>query len=305
MKSVAVPLVASCCIILVISLLPVARSGETARPTSEPYPNVIRSMRVIGTVQELRPNVNSVIIHHDAITNYMAEMTMPFKVKQAAQLAGLSPGNRISFRLLVTDDESWIDQITILETGTGVPPEPASRSLQKTSAKAVHPLMRACFTNQLGQAVTLNDFHGQALAITFFFTRCPIPEYCPRLSRNFAEASQKLIAMDNAPTNWHFLSVTFDPNFDTPAVLETYGRSYHYDPHHWSFLTGAAGQLAELARQSGVDYKPEAGFFNHNFRTLIIDAAGHMQMAFPVSGDLSDAIVREMLKAAVATNKAT
>jgi protein SCO1/2 len=151
--------------------------------------------------------------------------------------------------------------------------------------------------------VSLGDFRGQALAITFFFTRCPIPDFCPRLSKNFEEASRKLHATPNAPTNWHFLSISFDPEFDTPSVLKTYAEHYQYDPKHWSFLTGPTDKIRELAAQSDVTFDRDGAFFNHNFRTLIIDAAGHLQMMFPTSGDLSEPITSEILKAAAVTNR--
>ncbi|HMJ66239.1 MAG TPA: SCO family protein, partial [Candidatus Binatia bacterium] len=163
-----------------------------------------------------------------------------------------------------------------------------------------HPLMTYAFTNQFGNTVTLADFRGQALAITFFFTRCPIPDYCPRLSRNFEEASAKLASMSDAPTNWHFISVTIDPKFDTPAVLAGYAKRYHADPKHWTFLTGPVEKIAQLARESGVTFEPDKGLLNHNFRTLIIDPAGKLQMSFPVSGNIADGIVTELLKAASA-----
>jgi protein SCO1 len=167
-----------------------------------------------------------------------------------------------------------------------------------------HPLLDFAFTNELGQPVTLNSFRGQALAITFFFTRCPIPDFCPRLSKNFAEASHQLSQSSNAPTNWHFLSISFDPEFDTPAILKAYGEKYHYDPARWSFITGPKDKLAELARLSNVQVEPDSGLFKHNFRTMIIDAAGRVQMVFPMGGDLSEAIVSEVIKAATArTNK--
>ena len=168
----------------------------------------------------------------------------------------------------------------------------------RTAGPSRHPLLGYSFTNELGKAVRLEDFRGQALAITFFFTRCPRPEFCPRLSKNFQEASLKLAGMTNAPTNWHFLSVTFDPEFDTPAVLKAYGNAYHYDSNHWSFLTGPPDKIEELTRLSQVGLKRQGGTIDHDFRTLVIDAAGSLQMAFPVSGDLSEALVSEVLKAA-------
>ena len=110
--------------------------------------------------------------------------------------------------------------------------------------------------------------------------------------------------MPGAPANWHLLSISFDPEFDSPPLLKAYGNSYQYDPKHWSFLTGPADKIGELARQSGVSYYEfDAGTFNHNFRTLIIDANGHLQMVFPTGGDLSDQIVAEIIKAAAVTNQ--
>jgi protein SCO1/2 len=154
------------------------------------------------------------------------------------------------------------------------------------------------FTNELNQAVRLSSFRGQALAVTFFYTRCPMPEFCPRLSKDFQEASRKLMAMTNAPAHWHFLSVSFDPASDTPAVLKAYADHYQYDPSHWSFLTGAPDQISALARVAGVTYSPGAGTLNHNFRTLIVDPAGNVRMIFPTGGDLSDQIVEQIVKAA-------
>lgn len=174
---------------------------------------------------------------------------------------------------------------------------PGNGPTGEVPARKSNPLRDYRFTNELGQAVSLSGFRGQALAITFFFTRCPMPEFCPRLSKNFQEASRKLSASDESFTNWHFLSITFDPAFDTPAVLKAYAERYQYDPHHWSFLTGPEDKISELARLSGVRADPDNGLINHNFRTLIIDAANRLQMVFPTSGDLSEAIVSEMRKA--------
>ncbi len=88
-----------------------------------------------------------------------------------------------------------------------------------------------------------------------------------------------------------------------PVRLKAYGESYQYDPKRWSFLTGPAEKISELARQAGVSYEPDAGTFNHNFRTLILDASGQLQMVFPTSGDLSDQIVSEIRRATDATNQ--
>jgi protein SCO1/2 len=264
----------------------------------------VRMFRAKGVVKELNPDDKKVVISHEAISNYMAAMTMPFQVKDPKELAGLQRGDEISFRLQVTETESWVDQITKIGT-VSLPPleKPAPSSAVETPAiRPGHPLLDYKFTNELGQAVSLNDFRGQALAITFFYTRCPLPEYCPRLSKNFQEASRKLGSLPGGPANWHFLSISFDTEFDTPNLLKAYGDSYQYDPKHWSFLTGPPDKIGELARQSGLNYEFDVGTFNHNFRTLIIDASGHLQMVFPTGGDLSDEIVAEIIKAAAVTN---
>ncbi len=279
--------------------------SATSTETAQLKPRV-RTFIVNGVVKEIRLAENTLVVAHEAIPNYMPAMTMPFKVRDAAQMAGLSGGNQIAFRLQVSETESWIDRIK--KTGDGQPsqsPGTREQTAAVTQARPHHPLLDYHFTNELGQAVSLGDFHGQALAITFFFTRCPIPEFCPRLSKNFQQASQMLGVLSEAPTNWHFLSISFDPEFDTPAVLKTYAESYGYDPKHWSFLTGPEDKIRELAGQSDVRFSRENGYVNHNFRTLIIDANGHLQMVFPTSGNLSESIVTEILKAAAVTNRAS
>ncbi len=275
-----------------------SRSGSGSSTTSP-----IQTYQVRGTIQKLEPEQKMVVISHQAIPSYMDAMTMPFKLRDSEEMNGLLPGDQISFRLSITATESWIDGIVKLGRDQVVHSVDSAKAPVAASSPAPsghHPLLDYPFTNELGQAVTLHSFEGQALAITFFFTRCPIPDFCPRLSRNFAEASRKLNVMAQAPTNWHFLSISFDPAFDTPAVLKAYGQKYQYDAAHWSFLTGPKDKIAELARLSNVEYEAQDGLFNHNFRTMIIDASGTLQMVFPIGGDLSDAIVSEVLKAAAA-----
>jgi protein SCO1/2 len=289
----------------------------------------ITNYQARGFIKELKSDGLTVVIQHEAISNYMGAMSMPFKVKESGDLSGLAVGDPVTFRLRITDVESWIDHIA---KTPGLSPEVKTppgivRAEERTSADTVaatatplqvtgdhgamsslpahrrHPMLDYKFTNELGQAVSIGDFRGQALALTFFFTRCPIPEFCPRLSRNFQDVASKLAAMPNAPTNWHLISITFDPMNDTPEVLKNYAENYHYDPKHWTFLTGPTNKIAELAGLCDVQYSAEGGLLNHNFRTLIIDAQNHLQMVFPTSGDLSDSIVQELLKAAAVTEQ--
>ena len=282
---------------LALLVFPNAKSAESSGAVA---PGA-RVFAVKGLVRDLDPGDGTVTISHEAVSNYMTGMTMPFRVGDIQELAGLRPGDRVTFQLHVTQTDSWVDQITRIGT---VPLSESKPLPPPPPAHGRNPLWYYEFTNELGQAVSLNDFHGQALAITFVYTRCPLPNYCPRLSRNFQDASQKLESMSNAPTNWHFLSVSFDPEFDTPEVLKAYGQSYQYDPKHWSFLTGPPDKIAGLAQASGVRYESDNGLINHDFRTLIVDGNGHLQTVFPMSGDFSDSIVAEIIKAAAVTNQA-
>jgi protein SCO1/2 len=295
-----------------------------------------------GVVVELKGGGLTAVIRHEEVVDFMPAMTMSFTAKSTNELAGLEAGDQITCRLLVTEDQSWIDHVarTGRRAAQAQPPlsgratlprnpdSSPSRAVASPSAapqsrppmssagtagipagigpappsKPRHPLLDFKFTSELGAPVSFNDFRGQVIAYTFFFTRCPVPEYCPRLSRNFEEVSGKLAAMPGAPTNWRLISVSFDSEFDTPSVLKAYAQRYHYDSNHWTFLTGPKEQIGELARLSGANYRPDSGLFTHDFRTLIINPAGVLVMSYPVGGDLSDAIVGDILKAAGATN---
>lgn len=286
---------------LVVCAAVSCREAKVESPKSGGATNVT-TFPVLGVVKELKPDEKTIVVRHEQVTNYMEAMTMPFRVKEAAALAGLQPGDEISFQLLVTEDESWIDQIVKTGRSVIVTNTTTEAASNPTPARVDRTLLDFKFTNEFGQPISFNDFKGRALAFTFFFTRCPIPEYCPRLMKNFEEASQKLKAMTNAPANWHLLAITFDTKFDTPEVLRAYGARFNYDSNHWSFLTGPPDKIAALAKAAGVNYEPDGVFFNHGFRTLVLDATGKVQMNFPVGGNLSDMLVAEILKAAAVTN---
>jgi protein SCO1 len=291
------------------SALLLSFSAKSALNSAQQFPPTAATVRVFsgrGIVEEITPRDHLIVIRHEVIANYMAAMTMPFQIKDTNELAGLQRGSQIDFELHVAENESWVAKI--VPRGIVVLPPLSSNPVAPVPlanyADPKYELLRYKFTNELGQPVSLGDFPGQALAITFFYTRCPLPDYCPRLSKNFSSASQKLEAMPDAPTNWHFLSISFDPDFDSPPTLQAYGRFYQYDPAHWSFLTGPKEKIGELAQRAGVTLQNRDGVINHNFRTLIIDATGRLQMVFPTSGDLSDQIVAEIIKAAAVTNPA-
>jgi len=260
---------------------------------------------VRGIIEQIDRPAHQLLIAHENIPGFMSAMTMPFNVRNQAIPGSLAAGTTIEFQFHMNDSESWIDgikKISAKSLRTNAPPRVVSATVHSKTASAGKQnqttLYRFKFTNELGQAVSLSDFHGQAVAITFFFTRCPVVDFCPRLSRNFMEAQQELLLMKDAPTNWHLISVSFDTANDTPETLKAYAERYQYDPAHWTFLTGPSDKISELAAKCNVQFTATNGFFTHNFRTMIIDASNHLQTVFPTGGDLSRPIVQQLLKAA-------
>jgi protein SCO1/2 len=235
-----------------------------------------------GVVKELEADGKTAVIRHEAIPGYMQAMTMPFEVKDTNLLRGLKAGDAISFKLAVTPTEGWISALTKLDSPAS-PPAPSPPQPVTNASRALEPLEPGDrlpdyhFTNELEEAVSLSQFKGQVLAFTFFFTSCPFPEFCPRMTSNFARAEKQLLTMTNAPAKWHLLSISFDPTHDTPQRLATYALGADYDKSHWSFLTGDENQIGGLAEQIGENYWHEGGSIGHNLRTVVVDPSGHIR----------------------------
>ena len=303
---------------LVLGLFVARTSVSVTIPPSAPLPPTppppplntnVQTFFVRGVVKELKADGKTVVIDHEEIPSYMAKMVMPFKVKDTNQLANLGTNDQVHFRLNVAEFESWIDQVT--KTGTAVPvADPARKNfrpvrevdvLKEGDALPGYPL-----TNHRGEAFNTAQFKGQALAITFIFTRCPLPDFCPRMSVRFAQASKLLKEMPNAPANYHLLSVTFDVDHDTPLVLQNYANTvkaqHGADMTRWTFATGKLIDIDDLTERFGLVFARDPGTvsFNHNLRTVVIDAAGKVQKIFIGNDWKADALVLEIEKAAKA-----
>jgi protein SCO1/2 len=273
-----------------------AQSGPSATSAASSTQQVFQ---VKGVVKGIQPDGKTVEIRHEAITNYMPAMTMPFEAKEPKELAGLKAGDVVSFRLTATDKDSWIDHIQKLSsTASNEPPTTGNFRLVRDvePLQVGDPLPDYHFTNELGQAVSTSRFKGQAVAITFIFTRCPLPNFCPRMSSNFSEVQRKLVAMHSF-TNWHLFTISFDPEFDTPPILKAYAERFGAKPDHWNFLTGALIDIDAIAEQFGEMFWREQGALNHNLRTVVVDASGRVQRVFTGNSWTSDELVEEMLKA--------
>ena len=220
-------------------------------------------------------------IEHEEIPNYMEAMTMMFDVKESSILTGLAAGDNVTFRMLVTEEDGWIEAIQKLDgPRTPLPPlAPGLRRVREVEPLAVGDRMPDyVFTNTLGEAVHLTNYLGDAVGLTFIFTRCPFPTFCQRLSGSFSATQKKLQAMTNGPTNWRLLSITIDPEYDTPERLKAYARRYDADPKRWDFLTGDLTDITAIGEQFGLQFwRPDpAAPINHNVRTVVINAAGRV-----------------------------
>ena len=224
-----------------------------------------------GVVRKVDIERRRAVIAHEAIPGYMEAMTMEFDVPDAAELGALAPGDAIAFRLSVTDAHGWIDRVR--KTGRAPVPEP-------TASAAATPAMlpEATLVDEHGQAFRLADFRGRALALTFIYTRCPYPDFCPLMSNQFG-AVQRELAGDGAQ-NWSLVSITIDPTHDTPEVLAAYAARYQPDAAHWKFATGEAAEIRRLGTAFGLSIVGDGAKLEHNLRTVVVDPSGRVQRVF-------------------------
>jgi protein SCO1/2 len=279
------------------------RQGTTAARVDTPAAaGAAKAYRVTGVVREIEANRTSVRIKHDEIPGYMAAMTMPFDVRDPHELDGVNPGDKVAFRLNVTETDGWIDQLTVIEPGEPDDPKPKVDSVRLSrivDELAEGDLMPDYpFVSEQRKPVALAQFKGRALGLTFIYTRCPYPTFCPRQSTQFAAALQQLQALADGPTNWHLLSITFDPAYDTPSVLRNYARRCQYQPDRWSFLTGAIIDIDAITEQFGMFFSRDGEGFSHNVRTVVVDATGRIQKIFVGNRWTTEEFVAEMVRAA-------
>jgi len=240
----------------------------------------LQTFQARGIVREIAASEKTVGIQHDAIPGYMPAMTMPFEVKDVRELAGIAPGDSVAFQIEVTPQDGWIEHLRKIDPtiDTNIPTTGPFRLVRDVEPLKVGDLLPDYeFTNELGHAVRLSSFRGQALAITFIFTRCPYPTFCPRMSDLFHDTLATLAKNPSGPTNYHFLTVSFDPDFDTPETLKNYALFHQYDPARWSFLTGQLIEITALADSFGMKFWHEGAGINHNLRTAVVDARGRVQ----------------------------
>lgn len=249
-----------------------------------------------GVVEQIAPGRRQITIHHQAIPGYMMEMTMPFPVQNTNELNGLSPGDQITFTLVVNQTNDWVENFQ--RTGQAVEIPTNSMNMARGDFSRLKPgdlLPDGDLLAEDGRHIHISDFRGKAVALTFFFTRCPLPDYCPLMNRNFAATRDLILAMTNAPANWELLSISFDPGFDTSETLASYASIYRGDSaSHWLFAAATTNTLAKLAPHIGLMVMRQGSNISHNLRTIVLDPAGRISQQFNgnewTSQQLADAI---------------
>ena len=309
--------ITSICLLLLLEL----SCGKQPQPDAKNAPPVAavtnhQTFAARGVIIQVKPAEKLLEIRHEEIKGYMPPMTMPFTVKDTNELSGLQPGDYISFRLVDAGSDGWVEQVHKLsptnyvagsnpESNSNVQARGEFRIVRDVEPLGPGDLMPVYhFTNQFGVAFDTSRYKGQAVALCFLFTRCPFPTFCPRTALNFAETQKKLLALPNGATNWHLLTITFDPEHDTPDKLKPYAEAYGYEPQHWTFATGDLVEITAIADQFGCQFwHDETGSISHNLRTAVIDASGRVQRIFQGNTWSSDELVQEMVKASSAGTK--
>ena len=277
-----------------------ARAGDSAPATNQVY-------NVRGVVRGIAADRTKAVIRHEAIPDYMPAMTMEFNMRDTNELGGLRTGDAITFRLTVTDGTHWIDMVRKTGVTTNDAADPSHR-LTAPKIRELKPgdLLPDCkLLAENGKPIYFSDFRGKAIAFTFFFTRCPLPDYCPRMGNNFAKARELVRATEHAPTNWLCLSISFDPDFDQPAVLSSYANFYRQqDTNGWLFAAAPTSSLAVLApRLDLMVHHEQGGGISHNLRTVVLDPGGKIYRQFDGNEWTPQELARALMEAARLPNR--
>jgi protein SCO1/2 len=240
----------------------------------------LTTFAIKGEVVAVDTTQGRVTISHEEIPDFMVAMIMPFKVKDPALLRDIAPGDSVLGTLAVSRTESWLAALS--KFGSGAPLEVLSAGdiQMHRLLKPGDVLPDLTFLDQEGRSVRLAEFKGRTLALTFIYTRCPLPEFCIRMSEFFARIQKELMRDRSLEGQWHLLTVSFDPVFDRPTVMKQYGENYGADFNRWSFLTDpdtSGGTVLRLADGFDMLYEnDEGGLISHNLRTALVDKNGRL-----------------------------
>jgi protein SCO1/2 len=235
-----------------------------------------REYTLQGQILSLEPDRLQANIKHEEIKGFMAAMTMPYKVRDAKELADLKPGDLITSTLVVVSNDAYLKDIK--KVGEAPLASAPSASSGFELLKPGEPIPDVPMLDQEGRKTSLASLKGQTVVMTFIYTQCPIPTFCPLMDRHFVTIQERLKA-DTALARVHLATVSFDPITDTPPVLKKHAQTLGADTARWTFFTGDRDDVDRFASRFGVtisrDLKDPLNI-THNLRTAIIDPEGKL-----------------------------
>lgn len=245
-----------------------------------------REYKLQGQILTVAADHTEANIKHEDIPGFMSAMTMSYKVRDAKEFEPLAPGDLINATLVVVSNDAYLKDVKKVGSAPLAAPTQGSGSAGASSGfellKDGQPVPNAKFVDQDGDPVDLTSFHGKALVVTFIYTSCPLPTFCPLMDRHFATMQTKLKEKNN-DLDVHLLSVSFDPVTDTPAVLKQHAQGLKADPALWTFVTGDRDDIDQWASHFGVSVSRamnDATDITHNLRTVIIDRQGNLVRSY-------------------------
>jgi protein SCO1/2 len=234
--------------------------------------------RLKGDVISKKNATNEVEVKHEAIPNFMPAMTMTYKVPDSNAVAALQPGDAIEADVVVpkNGDPYWLDDVTITNTPQG----PIKAALAPRLLMPGDSIPDVAMTNQDGQTIHLSQFKGKAVLVSFIYTRCPQPNFCPRTSSQFAYVHDELAKKPKDYDKTHLLSISLDPGYDTAPVLRKYGLAYMNNDAagfaHWDFAATSPNDLATLAKAFGLEYFQQDNQIVHSMNTVLLGPDGNV-----------------------------
>ena len=236
-----------------------------------------RTYELKGQILAIDQARQELTVNHADIPGFMPAMTMPYKVRDGNLLEGRTPGELISAALVVEGSDAYLQSIRHEGVAALRDERPAVRAMDLLDAG--EPVRDADLVDQSGARRSLADWRGYVLAVTFVYTRCPLPNFCPLIDRHFADVQEQVRSSSDLQSRVHLVSVTLDPEYDTPAVLLRHAGQLKADPAVWSLLTGSREQVETFASQFGVSVTRESAQPNevvHNLRTAVVDGNGRL-----------------------------
>lgn len=258
------------------------KAAATAAPPADAKPS--KKYMVVGQILVVSADKQTLSIKHQDITDYMPAMTMTFPVAKPELMKDRVPGELITAVLEVSSAAGEIIEIT----HTGNAPLPDRSNVASLAAGVLEQYAQAPDAALIDQndkrRSFFSEWKGTPTLLTFIYTRCPMPNFCPLMDRNFVTIQRAAAADPKLAGKVNLVSVTFDPDFDTPAVLKAHAKKLGADESHWTFLTADRLTVERFAAKFGVGVVREGpGDITHNLRTVLIGADGRLLMIYPGS----------------------